>query len=129
MSKFEDIFAGCTFTIVACAQSMLVISIVVVVSQMWLPGFFFISLAIFQIFLVCMAGTWFETACSEYEAKVYAVRWYCLNYSQQKMVKSMLQTAQTPTLVSLLGFVPANLYTFQRVTRDLASYDIKFTTF
>lgn len=116
MSKFEAIFSACTFTIVASAESMLVICIVVVVNQLWYLGLFLISLAIFQIFLVCIAGTWFETACSKYEAKVYSVRWYCLQVSQQKIIKSMLQTAQTPRLVSLFGFLPANLHTFHRVS-------------
>lgn len=118
MSKFEAIYSACTFIMVASAESMLIICILVLVDQMWFLGIFLISLVTFQIFLICVAGSLFESVCSAYEERVYGVRWYCLNNSQRRIVQSMLQMAQTPKLVSLLGFLPANLDTFKSVSRS-----------
>lgn len=115
MAKFEEIYSACTFTMVASAESMLIVCILVLVDQLWYLGVFLISLVIFQIFLICMAGTFFESKCTEYEVKVYSMRWFCLTNAQQRIVQSMLQMAQRPKLVTLLGFVPANLDTFKRV--------------
>lgn len=115
MAKFEAIYSACTFTMVASAESMLVICILVLVDQLWYLGVFLISLVIFQIFLICVAGTLFESVCTEYEERVYSMRWYSLTNAQQRIVRSMLQMAQSPKLVTLLGFLPANLDTFKRV--------------
>lgn len=115
MAKFGDIYSACTFTMVASAESMLIICILVLVDELWYLGIFLISLVIFQIFLICVAGTLFESVCSAYEERVYSIRWYSLSNKQQKVVCSMLQMAQKPKLVTLLGFLPANLDFFKRV--------------
>lgn len=116
MAKFEAIYSPITFTMVASAESMLIICLLVLVDQLWYLGVFLISLVIFQIFLICLAGTLFQTVCTAYEERVYSIRWYSLSNEQQKIVRSMLQMAQSPKLVTLLGFLPANLDTFKRVS-------------
>lgn len=111
---------------VSSAMSMLIICILVLVDQLWYLGVFLISLVIFQIFLICAAGSLFEAVCSEYEAKLYAISWHALSNAQQSGVRLMLQMAQSPTLVTLLGFLPANLDTFKRVSgtkRDAFIFD------
>lgn len=130
MGQFETIYSVCTFTMVASAESMLIICIMVLVDELWYLGIFLITLVIFQIFLICVAGTLFESVCSAYEERVYFMLWYNLNTSQQKVVRSMLQMAQKPILVTLLGFVPANLDTFKRVglIRENTSTDLKNDT-
>lgn len=119
MAKFEEIYAACTFTMVMSAESMLIICILVLVDQLWYLELFLISLVIFRIFLICAVGSLSGSLCSEYERNLYAISWYALSNAQQKVVRSMLQMAQSP---KLLGFLPANLNTFKRVGVDFILY-------
>lgn len=107
-----------SIVIVGTASAVIVICLLVLVNERWIFGIFLIGVALFEMFQTFVIGTFYEIACDEFTAELYAIEWNGLSPKHRTMLRTVLQLSQSPKLTTLGGLFPNNLNTFLKVSHS-----------
>lgn len=90
--------------------------------EVWLSGYFLITIGFVVIFSLDMLGTIIEVKLERLSIDVYDVPWYLMSVKNQKMYRYFLENAQKTQRLTLGGTLPLSLNTFVRFYKGIYSY-------
>ncbi|XP_055522547.1 odorant receptor 67d-like [Wyeomyia smithii] len=121
VSRFEELYSHQIFMEISCDALQIIVTLFVLHIEPWVPGYFVIVVATFQLFLYCLLGTLIDIKTDVLSECIYNVSWHKLPKKEQNIVQIMLQVSQSPRQLTYGGLVPLNMNLFQSIYRKIYS--------
>lgn len=122
MGKIELLFSIQVFVDFVCFTFQNVVTLYVLVSQVWILGYTFEVNVFILLLIPSVFGAMIEAKNDRLINEIYAVSWYLLNVKDRKSLRFFLETAQNASMLSCGGFIPLNVVLFKKTYSRIYSY-------
>lgn len=112
MDSIDDLFASYYFVDNLCLMLLTSISLFAVSQMHFYPGYVLVVIAVYQVFVPCLLGSFLMDKGGEFFDNIYNISWYLLPHSDQISILILLGVASEEktmsaglTVISLEQFV------------------------
>uniref|UniRef100_A0A336N1Q6 Odorant receptor n=1 Tax=Culicoides sonorensis TaxID=179676 RepID=A0A336N1Q6_CULSO len=122
VSSLESLFSLTFMVDVISISFQIVITLMVCLSNFWIPGYIIILCVTFKLFLDCAYGLYIEIKFDDLCTAVYDFPWHLISIKHQKSILFILAKTQNPPLLTFGGVAYINMSTFVQVYKSIYSY-------
>ncbi|XP_062538466.1 putative odorant receptor 83c [Armigeres subalbatus] len=121
VTNIEKLYAKPTLIEVVSNGLQIVMTLFVLHVDFWMPGYFIMIIATFQLLLSCFLGTLIDMKSELFTKEIYNLSWNLMKTSDQKTLKFMLAKSQRSLMLSCGGMMTLNMNLFLNVYKKIYS--------
>lgn len=122
LDKVDGVFNKMFFVNIGCYTFMNIITLFVLVNQIWFIGYYLLAVLFGLIFVPCAIGTVIEVKNDELVNEIYSISWYLLTPKERKTYRLFLLGAQKTPMLTCGKFLPLNVNTFRLTYSKIYSF-------